>query len=254
MSWRRAAASAAVVGLFAVALTLALVVLDRQGARRSAPGAVTYAQLLQAPGQSIVGQIVEGIRRQSAEVGRLLVPGMFRTYARQGEWLNINTWVFSVVFLLVTIGWWKFVKRTADPLALTFPFHFAACVAWPVDTGTRLTAPMLPVLAASVWFVMEGLGKGAGGHISGPGGGAPGDFDRRLAARFAAHSSVVPPVADDGAGGGRDSARGEQHLGAGRGLRKGAASHVPGGSPVGRRTAKRSGGGLRQDTGAHHGA
>jgi hypothetical protein len=51
------------------------------------------------------------------------------------------------------------MRETLDPLVATFPFYFALFVVWPFDQGTRFTVPMLPVLAASVWYLLRPLGS-----------------------------------------------------------------------------------------------
>ncbi len=99
-------------------------------------------------------QVLEGFRRQTAEIGRLALPGMWKSYARAGQWLNLDTIVYLLTAMVTAVGWWKLARATADPLALTFPIYVAFFVCWPFDQGTRFTAPMLPVLAAGAWYLL----------------------------------------------------------------------------------------------------
>jgi hypothetical protein len=158
IGWGRAASCSAALGICIAAVSWGLIALDHRGAREAGPAEIGYTDAFRMPGKSLAAQVAEGVRRQTAEVGRLLLPGLWKTHAREWDWQDVNTWIFLAVCVPVAIGWWKLCKATADPLALTSPFYVALYVVYPFDSGTRFTVPMLPVLAASVWFVLSPLG------------------------------------------------------------------------------------------------
>jgi hypothetical protein len=159
MTWARTAICSAPLGICIAAVSWGLIAFDHHGARAASPAEIGYTNAFRTQGDSLTAQIAEGVRRQTAEIARLLVPGLWKAHARAGDWGNINTWVFIIVCMPVAMGWWKLCRATADPLALTLPFYIALYVVYPFDSGTRFTVPMLPVLAASIWFVISPLGS-----------------------------------------------------------------------------------------------
>ncbi len=104
---------------------------------------------------TLVGLVLEGLRLRMSEVGRLLVPGMFKAYGEPGDWLDLNMVLYLPIFILVVVGWVRFVRRRGDVLALMLPIYFGVCVAYRFDQGTRYMLPMLPVLLACLWFIIE---------------------------------------------------------------------------------------------------
>ena len=159
VEWPRVLAIASAFVVCIVAISWGLIAFDRWGAKHFAPGDTGYTQIFFKPGRSLVGQVAEGVRRQTAEVGRLLIPGMWKTHSKERDFLDINNWIYAAVCIPVAIGWWIFVRKTCDPLALTLPFYIALCVAYPYDSGTRFTIPLFPVLAGSAWFLLGNMGQ-----------------------------------------------------------------------------------------------
>jgi hypothetical protein len=115
----------------------------------------THLDGLTAPMTPLVERFIEGLRVRIGEVGRLLIPGMFNAYGRPENWFDLNVGVSVLVFVLVVIGWWRLVRRRHDVFALTLPFYFLAYTFWPFEAGARYILPMLPVLLASVWCLIE---------------------------------------------------------------------------------------------------
>jgi 4-amino-4-deoxy-L-arabinose transferase-like glycosyltransferase len=157
ITWPRAIAFAAAVGISIAIVSWGLIAFDHHGAHQAGPAEISYTDAFRAPNDTLPSQILEGIRRQSAEVGRLLIPGMWKAHAVAHGWHDLNTWIYLAFCVPIAIGWWKLCKTTADPLALTLPFYIALYVVYPFDSGTRFTVPMLPVLAASLWFLLSPL-------------------------------------------------------------------------------------------------
>ncbi len=116
----------------------------------------THLAGLLDPGPALRERLLEGIRLRIYEVGRLVVPGMFKSYAADGRWLDWNTAVYVPLFCLFVTGWWRLARRTHDVLCLTFPFYLSLYVLWPFDAGTRYLFPMLPVLVASLAALLPG--------------------------------------------------------------------------------------------------
>ncbi|MEA2624062.1 MAG: hypothetical protein QOD06_107 [Candidatus Binatota bacterium] len=97
-------------------------------------------------------RVAEGLRLRTSEVGRLLVPGMFKAYG--DRWFDWNTALYVPLAMLIAAGWWRLVRCWPDPWAFALPFHFAAYSVWGFDAGTRYLLPVLPVLWAAVWFLL----------------------------------------------------------------------------------------------------
>ncbi len=101
--------------------------------------------------------MIEGLRLRISEVGRLVVPGMFKTYAAHGQWLNVNVFIYLAVFALVAAGWWRLIRRRRDVFAATMPLYFALYVVWAFDADTRYLLPLLPAIMVSLWFAIESM-------------------------------------------------------------------------------------------------
>jgi len=107
------------------------------------------------PRSSPVAKLAEGGRLRVAEIGRLLVPGMFKAYSEEGRWLDWNTLVYVPVFAIVITGWLAMARRCPDGLLLSLPAYLLVYALWPFDAGTRYLLPMLPVLVVSLWPWLE---------------------------------------------------------------------------------------------------
>lgn len=106
-------------------------------------------------------QILEGLRLRIGEVGRLVIPGMFKSYGPPGDWLNPNMIAFLPLFSAVGWGWWLMSRRNQDVALLAVPFYFGLFVFWPYDQGTRYFLPLLPMMLLSLWALFRPLGTRA---------------------------------------------------------------------------------------------
>jgi hypothetical protein len=158
VSWRRALGATLAVGAPATLALLGLAFYDRAMAAGSP--SPTYLDHLTDPNSSWAGQVAEGFRLRITEVGRLTVPGMFKSYGRRGAWVNVNMAVYVPLFLAVVGAVIRLGLRCRDVLALTFPFYLALYLVWPFDQATRFTLPMLPLLMAALWMLSAPLGRG----------------------------------------------------------------------------------------------
>jgi hypothetical protein len=124
---------------------------------RSAPSAVfgTHLSGFFDNTTPILARVIEGLRLRISEVGRLLVPGMFKAYAGHGQWLHIDILIYLAAFALVAVGWWRLMGRRRDVLGAAAPFYFALYVVWAFDADTRYLLPLLPLVFACLWFAIE---------------------------------------------------------------------------------------------------
>ncbi len=156
LRWGRAVVLAAAVVLPATMAVVGFARYDVVAAEQSADQTGTHWDGLVQP--AFAGRLTEGVRLRIGEIGRLLVPGMFKAYNGPGEWLNVNMVLYCAVCLVVGVGWRRLiVRRPADVFALTAPFYLAAYVVWPFDGATRYALPLLPLLFATLWYVVEPL-------------------------------------------------------------------------------------------------
>ena len=154
-SWQRALvttsaaalpATLAIVALLAYEMHAAAIVGIEQGA--------TYLHEFKAADVSLTAQLLEGVRIRVSEIGRLLVPGMFKAYAPSGVWLNVNMAIYAALFAAIGWAWWHVARSTRDALVLTLPCYLGLYIAYPSDQGVRYMLPMLPVLVVSLWWLV----------------------------------------------------------------------------------------------------
>jgi hypothetical protein len=106
------------------------------------------------PRTSAAEKLAVGLCLRVSEVGRLLVPGMFKAYG--DGWLTPSMLLDVPAFVVAAVGWKRLAaSRRADVLVLTAPFYFVLHCFWPIDAGMRYLLPLLPVLAASLWASLE---------------------------------------------------------------------------------------------------
>ena len=99
-----------------------------------------------------------GLHLRLGEIGRLLIPGMWKCYAQPRQWLDPNLLLYAPLAALVVTGWWKLARRHDDPVLWAMPFYVGLyVVVWPFDADTRFFTPILPVLLAALWPWIEHL-------------------------------------------------------------------------------------------------
>jgi len=136
---------------------LGLLAYERQ--HQSVAGGPTYTASFQDAVMDMDNRITEGIRLRVTEMGRITLPGMMKAYGGPGEWLNVNTIIHCLWFLVLVVGWWSLAQEKNDVLALTFPFYLALYITWPFDQGCRFLVPLAPILLASGWIGLQQLFK-----------------------------------------------------------------------------------------------
>jgi hypothetical protein len=152
LSWRRALLSTLAIGVPASVVVLGFALHDRAMAPA---GSITYMDVIIDKHNTWYGQLAEGARLRINEIGRLLVPGMYKAYGR--DWLDVNLLIYIPLVALVLAGWWRLFRSRRDMLAALFPFYLALYLVWPYEQGTRFFTPLLPLLAACLWFALRPL-------------------------------------------------------------------------------------------------
>ena len=153
--WAQAVVTTLAIGVPASAALAAMINHDRIEANRS--GNISYVHQIVDNDTTPVEQIVEGIRTQVSDIGRLLMPGMYKCFNHRGSWFNANMMVYVPLCVLIGLGWKRLFVATNDVLVLTLPWYMLVYVVWPYDQSTRYVAPMLPVWVASLWHVFGRL-------------------------------------------------------------------------------------------------
>jgi len=155
IGWAQAIAATLAIGVPASIALAAMLERDRIEAGRHRN--VSYVQQIVDHETSPADQLIEGMRVQFTEIGRLLLPGMYKCYNRRGSWLNLNMAIYVPLCALICVGWLRMFRATNDVLVWTLPCYVAVYVIWPYEQGTRFVTPMLPVWLAALWFVLERL-------------------------------------------------------------------------------------------------
>ncbi|MBI4573115.1 MAG: hypothetical protein HY713_07485 [candidate division NC10 bacterium] len=170
ISWVRAAALVVGVSLPVIALATAMIAHDQAMAEKAGNPRLTYTRYFRRAAESASHQMLEGLRLRISEVGRLIVPGMYKSYARKGQWLNINMLIYLPAFTAVLLGWWRMVRFRMDPVLWLFPFYLGLYIVWPYDQATRYMMPLLPLLWMCVLTVLRAwrrVRKGLPGVVAG---------------------------------------------------------------------------------------
>ncbi|MBL9122690.1 MAG: hypothetical protein JNG90_03595, partial [Planctomycetaceae bacterium] len=152
--WVRTGWTLAVITLPAVVALASVMHYEAQTAARLQAG--TYLSRVDDPGLSFGDQLLEGIRLRISDTGQVLLPFMFKSYADDFEWLDINIVIYVLFAALLAWGWWRVVRRTRDILALAFPFYMALYVTWAMQAGGRFLVPLIGLLMVCLW---EALGR-----------------------------------------------------------------------------------------------
>jgi hypothetical protein len=114
-----------------------------------------FHEAAQSPGQSYS----RGVQLCISDIGRVCIPGLFKSHGPPGDWTDINMLIHVPFFLLVCHGWWRWIRRHNDLFAWFMPFYVLLIAAHAIDTGARLLLPLLPALLVAVWFAAERIGE-----------------------------------------------------------------------------------------------
>lgn len=152
-AWIHAFLIAVVLNLVAVTSAYLLVRYDQQQAVLN--GSHTYTnQILQAD-QTFVQTLVDNVHRRINTVGRLFVPGCFRTYADTGDWLNPILLIYLPLTFMVCWGGVLLIRRHNDPFIMMAPLYVGMFLIWPYSQGTRFFIPILPLMVLAVYQLIN---------------------------------------------------------------------------------------------------
>jgi hypothetical protein len=154
LSWRTVCLTA-LVAVPAAALQFAWMTRDRLAAEEL--GKITYSEQLRDSSRSLAGQLTEGFRLRIQEAGRVMIPGMFRAYARTGEWRNVNMLLYLPLTVGLLVGWVAAVHRRRDVHLWALPAYVGLYVLWPYDQTTRFFTPTLPMFLVCWLSLARGL-------------------------------------------------------------------------------------------------
>lgn len=143
--WRRALFTLTIVALPALASIWALGAYERAMATGEAR---TYADYFRFDGAAMVEQIVSGVRMRVSEIGRIVLPGMFKSSADGGGAKLLNLALYAVACAFIARGLWRALRASNDTMLWATPFYLALYVMWPFDEGIRFLVPFAPV-----WFL-----------------------------------------------------------------------------------------------------
>ena len=152
VSWGRCFLLGGIACVIALASAIGFMSWQSATAAERGPGTATYTGELLDANRPLPALAVEGVRLRVAEIGRLLIPGMFKSYDAKGRWIPNTLFIYAPAFILFAIGWRRFAMRAPNVLAWAFPFYLGLYIFWWAEQGTRFMMPMLPVLWASLWF------------------------------------------------------------------------------------------------------
>jgi hypothetical protein len=156
-SWPRAAVAALSIAL-ATALPVTWFVSHERRTAAELNGR-TYVDEFRDAARTPLASCSSGLQMCISDVGRVCIPGLFKSHGIVGDWANLNMLIHLPFFVLICCGWLAWNRRQCDPLAWFMPFYFVLIAAHAVDTGARLMLPLLPPLLVCLWFALRRIGR-----------------------------------------------------------------------------------------------
>lgn len=157
IGWRRAITAALAVSLAAGAPVAAFVAHER--ALAAELGGRSYADEFHDAVRSPLESYSRGAQLCVSDIGRVCIPGMFKSHGMPGNWLDPNMLIHVPFFAVVCLGWWRWRRRGNDLYQWYVPFYALLIAAHAMDTGARLMLPLLPALLMCIWFALPPVGE-----------------------------------------------------------------------------------------------
>jgi hypothetical protein len=101
-----------------------------------------------------------GVQLCVSDLGRVTIPGLFKSHGRPGDWTDINMLIHVPLFLLLCLGWRRWLERENSLFAWYLPFYLLLIAVHAMDTGARLLLPLLPALFVCLWYAGQRIGRG----------------------------------------------------------------------------------------------
>jgi hypothetical protein len=157
LSWSRAAITSIAIAT-AAGVPVALFVMHERTTAVDLNGR-SYLDEFHEAAQSPLESYSRGVQLCISDIGRVCIPGLFKSHGTPGDWFDINMLIHVPFFLLLCHGWLRWVRRQNDLFALFVPFYLVLIAAHAMDTGARLLLPLLPALFVAIWFAAERIGQ-----------------------------------------------------------------------------------------------
>ena len=111
----------------------------------------TYAAAWQEAGRSFFSRFNESLIRRTEDFGRILLPGMFKSYGNEASWIDWNMLIYVPTIIVVFYGCWILFWERDDMLVGMFPFYLLLYLAWPYQQGSRFAIAVVPLAFACYW-------------------------------------------------------------------------------------------------------
>ncbi|HVA47162.1 MAG TPA: hypothetical protein VNH11_12410 [Pirellulales bacterium] len=156
LSWLKAAVASAVIAIAAGTPVALFVAHERRVAAEL--GGRSYADEFHDAARSPLESYSRGVQLCVSDMGRVCLPGLFKSHGTPGDWTDVNMLVHVPFCALVVYGWFRWRRRGNDLFAWYMPFYLLLIAAHAMDTGARLLLPLLPALFVCVWIGLDRLG------------------------------------------------------------------------------------------------
>ncbi len=107
-------------------------------------------------GDNLLSIAADNTHRRMTNIGRAMVPGMFRTYPEIGQWLHPLSVLNAALSVILLIGFFKLARGKLDAYTWMPLFFMVLMWAIPYEGGTRFVLPILPVMWLCLHRVLEG--------------------------------------------------------------------------------------------------
>lgn len=152
ITWRRAAVATLVVAIAASAPVAAFMAHERALAAQL--GGRSYADEFHDAACSPLESYSRGVQLCVSDIGRVCIPGFFKSHGIPGDWTDPNMLIHVPFFAFVCWGWWRWRRQGNDLYQWYVPFYLLLIAAHAMDTGARLLLPLLPPLLMCVWHML----------------------------------------------------------------------------------------------------
>jgi hypothetical protein len=156
---RRRAAALTLAGVVAPALVFAAVTIRERTVAHSVGQGTYLNAIVDMRDRVMDAGMVPWSALVVSEIGRVSIPGMWKSHGPVGVWWNVNMLLYLPLALLLLAGWFRWLRQSGDTLAWMLPFYFAVLTYFRWESGARYWLPMTPAFVACAWYGCEWLGS-----------------------------------------------------------------------------------------------